>query len=46
MNGVAPLSVSTIDAWSRLTETDVQPHEVNALLVLDSVKLHPQSPGE
>lgn len=43
LNGIGPLTYLTIDAWARLTDTDVAPHEVEALLLLDFVK---RSPGE
>ncbi len=41
MQGLVPLSYATIDAWARLTDRDPQPHEVDALLWLDSVRRHP-----
>jgi hypothetical protein len=41
MNGPAPLSYATIESWSRLTGTKVEPHEVEALITLDSVMRNP-----
>ncbi len=40
-NGVSPLTFSTIADWARLTDRDIAPHEVHALLTLDSVRRHP-----
>lgn len=41
MNGFAPLTYSTIIAWASLTGASPSAHEVEALLVLDAVMLHP-----
>lgn len=38
-SGPAPLTYSSIEAWSRLTGTVVSPLEVEALLILDSVMI-------
>lgn len=42
MNGLAPLSHSTIDAWARLKRLTIEPHEVDALLWLDGIMLNPE----
>lgn len=42
-NGAAPLTYATIDAWSRLLDHKVQPHEVQALLSLDLAFRHPEA---
>jgi hypothetical protein len=39
--GVAPLSYATVEAWSRLMDVRVDPHEVEALMALDAVMCHP-----
>jgi hypothetical protein len=44
MSGAAPLSYATIEYWAKLNDITVQPHEVQALLVLDSVYLNPGKP--
>lgn len=36
-----PLSYTTIADWARLKDVDVEPHEVGALIALDSAMLHP-----
>ena len=41
MSGLSPLTYTTVDAWARLTGRDPQPHEVDALMVLDRVRRHP-----
>lgn len=41
MSGVAPLSPSEIESWSRITGNAVTPAEVEALLFLDSVRRDP-----
>lgn len=46
MNSIVPLTYSTIAEWSRLTDTVVAPHEVHALIVLDSVRCHPGTPEQ
>lgn len=46
MDGAAPLSYATIEAWSRLTDTRVEPHEVDALLMLDAAIRHSEEPKE
>ena len=43
MGGLMPLSYSTIADYSRLNDIYIAPHEVAALILLDSVML---SPGE
>lgn len=42
-DGVAPLSYTTIEAWSRLSGNEVDPHEVEALMLLDAAL---RNPGE
>lgn len=46
MEGPAPLSYATIDAWARLTDEAPSPEDVNALLVLDTVMRHPDTTTE
>ncbi len=41
MSGYNPLTYSTIADWARLKDVDIEPHEVDALLYLDAVMLHP-----
>lgn len=41
MDGVAPLSYTTIRDWAVLTDRAIDPHEVQALLVLDAVRRNP-----
>ena len=36
------LSYTTIADWARLKDLDVQPHEVMALIAIDSAMLHPE----
>ena len=36
MAGLNPLTYQTLDAWARLLERDPMPHEVEALILLDS----------
>lgn len=45
-HGLNPLTYTTIADWSRLTGTTVYPHEVQALLALDAVMLHPPKPKD
>lgn len=45
MHGMAPLSYSTIADWARLMDVTVQPHEVEALLILDAIRAHPSPSG-
>jgi hypothetical protein len=35
MEGVAPLTFTTIESWARLTDRNLEPHEVEALLEID-----------
>lgn len=42
MDGLAPLSYTTIADWARLTGRRPLPHEVQALLQLDLVMRHPE----
>lgn len=40
MGGIAPLSPVTIEAWARLMDIhDLEPHEVEGLLILDAALL-------
>lgn len=41
MNGLLPLTYATLSAWAALRGRRLQPHEVDALLVLDAIRLHP-----
>jgi hypothetical protein len=41
MDGPAPLSPPVIESWARLTGRRVRPHEVEALLTLDTVRRNP-----
>jgi hypothetical protein len=41
MSGLLPLSFTTIAAWSELKGVSVEPHEVDALIQLDSAMLYP-----
>lgn len=41
MNGAASLTYTSIEAWSRLTDTAIAPHEVRAIFELDQVMRHP-----
>lgn len=36
-----PLSWATLDAWARLTDTEIRPHEARALITLDTVMCYP-----
>ena len=53
MAGLNPLSYGTIDAWGRLTDRVLTPHEVEGLILLDAalrppddVKSEPDEPAE
>lgn len=41
MDGLAPLSYSTLAHWQATMHVTLLPHEVSALLLLDSVRRHP-----
>lgn len=41
MDGFAPLSFTTIRDWAVLTGRAIEPHEVQALLLLDAIRHHP-----
>ena len=41
MAGVAPLSYGTIAQWAALTNRSVTPLEVDALIRIDAVMVHP-----
>ena len=42
LEGIAPLSWVTLDAWARRTGRDPEPHEADALFSLDAVTRHPE----
>lgn len=44
MDGYAPLSYTTIVAWSRLMGITVEPHEAEALIAIDGALRHPGEP--
>ena len=44
--GLAPLGYATVEAWARLMDVEVEPHEVEALMVLDAVMRNPEAPKE
>ena len=46
MAGVLPLSYTELDAWARRTGRNPLPHEVDALIRLDSVLCHPDAYAE
>lgn len=39
MNGPEPLAYAEIEAWARLTGTELRPWEVDALKAMDAVRL-------
>ncbi len=46
MGGLAPLSYPVVESWARLKDIQLQPHEIDALLLLDSVLLSAASSDE
>lgn len=46
MNGYLPLTWSTLDAWARMTDSPVQPHEARALVTLDAIMCFPGKPED
>jgi len=40
-SGAAALTYTDIEAWTRLMDTHPEPHEVQALLILDAAIRHP-----
>lgn len=44
MDGAAPLSWSTLDAWSRLTGRVIDSNDCDALMLLDHAFRHPEEP--
>jgi len=46
MDGYAPLTFTTIRDWAVLTEREIEPHEVQALLVMDAVRRNPPKTAE
>lgn len=40
-DGLAPLSFTAIRDWAVLTEREIEPHEVQALLMMDAVRRNP-----
>lgn len=45
MNGIAPLTWATLDGWSRLTGNVPTEDEIDALFVLDALRLNPGELG-
>lgn len=41
MGGLMPLSYSELRAWAKLRDIRIRPHEVDALIRIDAVMLHP-----
>jgi hypothetical protein len=41
MHGLSPLSYSTIAEWSRLKHIPIESDEVDVLLMLDGILMHP-----
>lgn len=46
MDGLAPLSFTAVRDWAVLTEREIDPHEVQALLLLDAVRRNPPKAAE
>lgn len=46
MDGYAPLTFTAIRDWAVLTEREIEPHEVQALMVLDAVRRNPPKTPE
>jgi hypothetical protein len=46
MNGFAPLSWATLDAWARLTGNVPDQEDIDSLFLLDSVMLFPGDPNK
>jgi hypothetical protein len=46
MDGLAPLSFTAIRDWVAMTEREIDPHEVQALLLLDAVRRNPPKAAE
>lgn len=46
MAGIEPLTYSTIHSWAELTDQWPEPHEVEALILLDAVMRNPERPPE
>jgi hypothetical protein len=44
MNGYAPMTWATLDAWARWTGNHPDSEDVEALFVLDAIMLHPGEP--
>lgn len=45
MNGLAPLSYPAIGWWAHLKGILIEPHEIDALLLLDGIMLNPSRPN-
>lgn len=43
MHGMEPLTWAALDAWARRTGRNPEPHEVDALFVLDAVTRNPDA---
>lgn len=46
MEGVAPLSYATVSHWSELTDTPLEPYEVEALMRVDAAIRNPEEPEQ
>lgn len=45
MGGLAPLSHAEVGAWARLMDVEPEPHEVEALMILDAAIREPDPGG-
>ena len=45
-HGLVPLMYTTIHTWATLHARQVQPHEVRALLILDSIRMYPPTESD
>jgi len=43
--GIAPLSYPVVEAWARLSDVRLEPHEVRALVMLDDALRDPDLAG-
>lgn len=46
MSGLAPLSYATVEAWARLHDVAIEPQEIEALMLLDAIRCHPDPDEE
>lgn len=44
MSGISPLSWTTLDAWARRTRIEPDAEDIDALFLLDAVRLNPDPP--